>query len=144
MRLLFVLTIGYLLVSTLVASSQDKGTSLPQTGYVGKWTNATREGPKTFTRFVVSKKDDDWWIEAWLNLGGGNEATMGKVSLSLLGDNVQAKSLSYGFATWKGEPTVHLTLRLEKDQVVAETFTIYKDKSSGASNFRRQEKFKKK
>jgi hypothetical protein len=37
-----------------------------------------------------------------------------------------------------------MTLRLEKDEVVVETFTILKDKSSGGSNFRTPEKFKKK
>jgi hypothetical protein len=145
MRLAFLSAIGCLLASTFVASAQDKKAPLPQEALVGEWANGTKEGPGVFTRFVVFQKGDAWSIEAWFNAGGDKEVPMGKVTLSLLGDNVQAKSLPYGFATWDDKTqTIHMTLRLEKDEVVAETFTILKDKSSGGSNFRTQEKFKKK
>jgi hypothetical protein len=142
MRLVFASTVGCLLVGTLVASSQDKATPLPQAGYPGEWINVNKKGA-LFTRLIVSHKDDAWWIEAWLNPDSGKEASFGKVRLSLLGDNFGAKALPYGFATWDDkESTTHMTLRLDKGELVAEVFSIVKAK--GGSNVRAQEKFKKK
>jgi len=147
MRFAFLSALGCLLVSTAVGSSQDRADPLPQEALVGEWVNATKEGPRVFTRFVVSKKGDARSIEAWFNAGGDKEVPMGKVPLSLLGDNAQAKSLPYGFATWDDKTstqTIHMTLRLENGEVVAETFTIVKDKEKSGSNSHTQEKFKKK
>jgi hypothetical protein len=143
MRLVFASIVGWLLVCTVVASSQDKATPLPQEGYPGEWINVTKKGA-FFTRFIVSHKEDAWWIEAWFNADDGKEAPFGgKVRLSLLGDNFGAKALPYGFATWDGkESTTHMTLRLDKGELVAEMFDIVKAK--GGSNLRLQEKFKKK
>jgi hypothetical protein len=145
MKLAFLSAIGCLLASTFVASAQDKKAPLPQEALVGEWANVTKEGGRVFTRFAVSKKGDAWSIEAWFNNGPvKKEVPLGKVTLSLLGDNLRAKSLPYGFATWNGQnQTFHMTLRLEKDEVVAEIFWIFKDKSIG-SNIRSQEKYKKK
>src|SRR5690242_6021090 len=102
MRLVFVSTVGCLLVSTLVASSQDKATPLPQAGYPGEWINVKKG--VLFTRFIVSHKDDGCWIDAWFNADEGKEAPFGKVRLSLLGDYFGAKALPYGFATWDHKP----------------------------------------
>ena len=79
-----------------------------------------------------------------LGAGGGGEIPWKKVSLSLLGDNVGAKSLPYGFATWEfGFAVTHLTVRVEREELILESLTIFKD-NSGRSNYRTVEKFKKK
>jgi hypothetical protein len=142
MRKVFASSVGCLLVCTLAASSQDKAKPLPQAGYPGKWVNVNEKGA-LFARCIVSHKDDAWWIEAWRNPDSGEEASFGKVRLSLLGDDFGAKALPYGFATWEGkESTTHMTLRLDKGELVAEVFSIVKAK--GGSNVRFREKFKKK
>ena len=142
MRLVFASTVGCLLVATLVASSQDKATQLPQAGYPGEWINVNEKGA-LFARFILSHKDDAWWIEAWRNPDSGDKASFGKVRLSLLGNNFGAKALPYGFATWDDkESTTHMTLRLDKGELVVEVFSIVKAK--GGSNVRFQEQFKKK
>jgi hypothetical protein len=120
--------------------------------FVGEWVGDNKEGiGLLLTRFVVSKKDNDWSIKAWQNTGAGREQEMGKVKLSLLRDGYTAltKSRPYGFATWnfkgkdgKGGMTIHLTLRSEKEKLVVETFMIVPDIET--QNIRALEKFKKK
>ena len=140
MKLVFASSVGCLLVCALVASSQEKATPLPQAGYSGEWIVNEKNAP--FARIIVSHKDDDWWIEAWFNPDSG-KGSLGKVRLSLLGDNFGAKALPYGFATWDGkESTTHMTLRLDKGELVAEIFDIVKAKDG--SNVRFKETFKKK
>jgi hypothetical protein len=140
MRLAFASIVGCLLVSTNVASSQDKATPLPQAGYPGEWTSVTKKGA-FFSRLIVSHKDDDWWIAAWVD--PDQEASWGKVRLSLLGANVGDKALPYGFATWDNKiSTTHLIVRLDNGELVAELFDLAKTK--GGSNLHLQQKFKKK
>jgi hypothetical protein len=141
MRLAFLSAIGCLLASTFVTSAQEKKAPLPQEALVGEWANVSKEVGKIFPGFVISQKGDVWSIEA----SGKGIIPEGKVTLSLLRDNPgEFKSLPNGFATWSGDNfTLHMTLRLEKDEVVAETFMIHKDKSLGP-NDRTKGKFKKK
>ena len=52
-------------------------------------------------------------------------------------------SLKYGFASWDHKfADTHLTLRLEKGELVVESYTVFKDKS-GRSNYRSKATFKK-
>jgi hypothetical protein len=155
MRQAFVLAIVWLLLSTCSASPQGKAAPLPQEKFVGEWIGDNKEGiGLLLTRFVVSKKDNDWSIKAWQNLGGGpkvKESALPKVKLSLLRDGYAdlTKSRPYGIATWnfkgkggKGGMTIHLTLRSEKDKLVVETFMIVPDIET--QNIRTLETFKKK
>jgi len=148
-----VLAIGWLLASICSASPQDKAAPLPQESFVGEWVGDNKDGVgQIFTRFVVSNKDNDWSIKPWFNNGGGpgapgSEAPLEKVTLSLLGDGGSSKSRPYGFATWElnqGGRTIHLTLRSEKEKLVVETFSIFKDKLREFPNIRTLEKYKKK
>jgi hypothetical protein len=155
MRHAFVLAIVWLLVGTCSASPQDKAAPLPQDSFLGEWVGDNKEGiGLLLTRFVVSNKDKDWSIKAWVNLGGGPkvmEAELPKVKLSLLRDGYAAltESRPYGVATWdfkgeggKGGWTIHLMLRSEKEKLVVETFMI--DPGIETRNIRTLEKFKKK
>jgi hypothetical protein len=152
MRYELVLAIGWLLVSISSAAPQDKPAPLPQESFVGEWVGDNKDGVGlVFTRFVVSKKDNDWSIKAWFNNGGGigvpgSEAPLPKVTLSLLGDPGMSKARPYGLATWelKGGKTIHMTLRSEKDKLVVETFQIHKDKLVELPNIRSLDKYKKK
>ncbi len=110
--------------------------------FEGKWVNVD-DMTRGLTRLEISKKDKAWAIQAW----GATmpvESDIGKVTLHVLGDSVGDKKMKYGFASWdKKFADTHLTLRLEQDELVVETFTVFKDES-GRSNYRKVEKFKKK
>jgi hypothetical protein len=126
-------------------AGQDKQKGLPQEKFLGQWVNAN---PKTegLKRLAITKQDGTWSIAAWGAAGeeGTAEIPWKKVTLDLLGSSVADTSRPYGFATWKFDfATVHVALRFEKGQLVAEEYTIFTDKS-GRSNFRVVEKFKKK
>jgi hypothetical protein len=158
MRHEFVLAIAWLLVSSCSASPQDKAAPLAQDSFVGEWVGDNKDGVgRVFTRFVVSKKDNDWSIKAWFNNGLGSEGELKTVTLSLLADDRSlladdrsSKFRQYGFATWelplkgekKGGITVHVILRSEKEKLVVETITIFTN--TPGVNGRDLEKFKKK
>lgn len=64
-------------------------------------------------------------------------------TLHLLADSVGDSEMKYGLASWDlGYCDVHLMLRLEGDELIAEDFTVFRD-GSGRSNFRTLYKFKK-
>jgi hypothetical protein len=106
---------------------------------VGEWANAA-SGLKL--KITLDAKGSS--IEAW---AAGSDGTTGipwgKTHLDRLGDNVAATNLPYGFATWDhGFKSTHLTARLAEDQLVVETFSVFKD-GSGRSNYRTVEKLSK-
>jgi hypothetical protein len=125
-------------------AGHEKAAPSPQERIVGMWVN-TNKDTRGLKRLAVARRDDTWSIEAWGSGGGGTmEIPWGKTSLALLGDSVASRDLPYGFAVWDpGFAVYHLTLRMDKDELVVETFVIFKDKS-GRSNYRSVERFKKK
>ena len=124
-------------------ADEDKATAPPQERLVGGWVNIDKD-TRGLKRLAVAKKDDTWSIAAWGSSGGGKgESPWGETGLALLGDSVASKYLPYGFATWTpGFAVVHLTLRLEKDELVVETFMLFKD-NSGRSDYRSVYRFRK-
>ena len=151
MRYEFVLAVAWLLTSICSASPQDKAAPLPQEKFAGEWVGDNKDGVgRVFTRFVVSKKDNDWSIKGWYNNGAGSEGEMKAVTLSLLADpdDRSSKSRPYAFATWelkgekKGGMTIHVILRSAKEKLDVETITIFTD--TPGVNGRDLEKFKKK
>jgi hypothetical protein len=141
MRLGIVVTAQWLFFGFCSIAGQEKAASSPQERLVGGWVN-TDKNTGGLKRLAVAKKGNSWSIEAW-GSGGGAEIPWGKTSLALLGDRVGAANLPYGFATWDPRfAVIHLTLRMEKDELVVQTFTIFKD-NSRRSNYRSVERFKK-
>ncbi len=66
MKFTFVLAIVCLLADICSAAPQDKTAPLPQETYVGEWVGDNKDGVgRVFTRFIVSKKDNDWSVKAW-------------------------------------------------------------------------------
>jgi uncharacterized protein (TIGR02996 family) len=64
-------------------------------------------------------------------------------TLHLSADTISDTEMKYGIAFWDcGFKETHLTLRLERDELIAEGFHVFKD-DSGRSNYRTQYKFKK-
>jgi formylglycine-generating enzyme required for sulfatase activity len=117
---------------------------LSQESFAGEWVNANKD-TGTLKRLAISKKGDAWSIEAW-GAGGGDapEIPWKQVGLSFRVDDVGAKSLPYGFATWDfGFKVTELNLRSENEELIVEDFSVFKDKS-GRPNYRVVEKFKKK
>ena len=109
--------------------------------FVGKWVN-TDDKTGGLTRLEISKKDKGWAIQAW-GAGGGGEIDQGNVTLHLLGDTAGDTEMKYGIASWDHKfKETHLTLRLEKGELVVEDFNVFKD-DSGRSNYRMTYKFKK-
>jgi hypothetical protein len=138
--------LGCCLLGTDPATGQDKPAPLAQDRFLGEWVNADKD-TRGLKRLEITRKDDAWQIETWPSLGGGGEGALGKVKLSLLGEGARAKELPYGFAT-VGESKLgvhHLTLKIEKDELVVEAFRIFSDDGArGRSNYRKVERFKKK
>lgn len=127
--------IALCLVSSLAAAGDD---------FAGKWIN-TDEKTSGLTRIEIDVQDGKWTIAAWGAGGGGaGEIDQGKVTLHRLGDSVNDQEKKYGFASWDHEfADTTLTLRLEKGELVVESFTVFKD-NSGRSNYKSVFKFKRK
>lgn len=143
MRNTATLAVVTLLCGSLSVLSQDKPKELAQDRLPGQWTNID-EKTGGVKRVVLSKDTDgEWAIEAFGSGGGGQlEIPWGKVDLHLLGSNIGAKSLDYGFASWdKDFAITHTVLHVENNRLVVEMFTIFKD-DSGRSNYRSREVFK--
>jgi hypothetical protein len=123
---------------------------LPQDLLLGEWVNVD-DVVFTAKRLVVSKGDNAWSVEAFVGTimivdGVAKEAevSLAKTKLSLAGDSPDAKALPFGFTTRDLKRSVqYSTLRIEKEQLIVETFTIFSDQA-GKSNYRTVEKFKKK
>lgn len=127
--------LGPALLTQKFEPTRSEVVARPQEHLLGTWTTMDEPG-RTFKRLFITQHGDAWTIEGW-GVGGGNapEIAWGPTSLTLLGDNVGAADLPYGFATWDfGFKVTHLTLRLAKDELVTEEFDIFKD-NSGRSNY---------
>ena len=109
--------------------------------FAGKWVN-TDEKTGGLTRLEITKRDKSWTVQAWA-AGGGGEFDHGKVTLHVLGDSTGDTEMKYGIASWDHKfKDTHLTLRLEKGELVVEAFNVFKD-GSGRSNYRSVYRFKK-
>ena len=131
-RVFFLSVLALFLGSSLAVADED---------FTGKWGNVD-DKTGGLTRLEISTKGKPWTIQAWGAAGGG-EIDQGKVTLHLLGDTVGDTKMKYGIASWDHKfKETHLTLRLEKGELVVEDFNVFKD-DSGRSNYRLQYKFKK-
>jgi hypothetical protein len=147
MRSLVALSAAWLLMVAPPVRAQEK--ALPQDRFVGEWVNV-EDVVLTAKRLAISRTDNAWSIEAFAptvmvvdGIAKEAEVSLGKTRLSLAGDSPDAKALPYGFTTRDLKVSVqYITLRIEKDQLVVETFTIFSDKA-GKSSYRTVEKFKK-
>ena len=120
----------------------EHATSPDREGIAGEWVNRDN-GTRGLKRLMVTSDGSKWSINAW-GSGGGGEIPWGETKLALLGKNVAARELPYGFATWSpGFADTYLILRLEKEALEAEVLTIFKD-DSGRSNYRSVESFRRK
>jgi hypothetical protein len=150
MRFFLVLATSLILAGFHPALGQEKAAPLPQERFLGEWVNVN-EVVFTAKRLVVSKSDDTWSVEAFVPTimivnGTAKEAevSLGKVNLNLAGASPDAKALPFGFTTRDLKISVqHSTMRIEKEELVLEAFTIF-NKKAGKSNYRTVEKFKKK
>jgi len=122
------------LESSTVENSAIGRASAVNISFAGDWVNVEERGP---TRISIREiKGNQWSIRAW----GSCEPTdcdWGSTPLHLIGRNVGAKNLPYGFAIWNhGFKDRFMTLHVENDQLVVVDYNIYND-SSGRSNYRR-------
>jgi hypothetical protein len=150
MRSFLTLATALALSSVCPALGQDKAAHLPQDRLLGEWINAS-DVVFTAKRLVVSKSDSAWSVEAFVptitvvdGVAKAADLSMGKIKLNLAGSSPDAKALPFGFATRDLKVSVqHSIMRIEKDELLVETFTIFSDKAK-MSNYRTVEKFKKK
>lgn len=141
-RFAVTLALGLLCLQVSATWPRDNDATAPQESLVGEWLNVIKE-PRVIKRLIISQKRDEWFIEVW-SLANGQEVSWKKVKLSLLGDDVEATSLPYGFASWDlGFSDTHRTLRQEENELIVESFSIFKDRSR-RSNDRTLQKFRKK
>ena len=144
------LTAGLVLAGLTAASRHDKSAQLPQERFLGEWVNGS-DVVYTAKRLVVSKSNNTWSVEAFVptimivnGVMKPGEVSLGKTKLNLAGDSPDAKDLPFGFTTRDFKVTMqHSTLRIENEQLIVETFTIFNEKIA-KSNYRTVEKFKKK
>jgi len=119
--------------------ARDKGAPLAQEELVGDWVNV--EKGAVLRHLSISAKGENWSVEAWC-ASDDRDKPGKKVGLALFGAERGAKSRPYGFATLEFDlATDHLTLRIEKGELVVETFTIYKLQPD--QNYRAVARFKK-
>jgi hypothetical protein len=131
-RVLSLAVISLVVGSSAVSAGDD---------FAGKWV-AADDKSGGFTHVEINKKDKTWTVQAW-GAGGGGEIDQGKVTLFLLGDSAGDTEMKYGIASWDHKfKETHLTLRLEKGKLVAETYDVFKD-NSGRSNYRSKGTLKK-
>jgi hypothetical protein len=150
MRVPLVVATGVLLSVFGPAWGQEKSPPLPQERFVGDWVNVS-DTVFTAKRLAISKADKSWSVEAFVPTitimdGAAKQAdlSLGKTALRLAGDSPDAKALPYGFLRRDLKVSVqYSTLRLEKDELIVETFTIFPS-NARQSNYRSLEKFKKK
>jgi hypothetical protein len=138
--------------------------------FAGTWSNVD-EKSSGITRIDVATVGKTWKIRAWGAVDGG-EKGQGETTLSLLGDYVycarcvqsptpatvellkrlpgempkaasRVPDMNYGFAHWDFKfMDSYLTLRREKDNLIAEEFNIFKDDSE-RTNYRVRYLFRK-
>jgi hypothetical protein len=125
----------FAIATALFAQSDAK----KETSFVGKWVAAKKDGG--ITRLEITGKGNKLKIQAWGKCHP-KDCDWGAVPLNLLGETVSAQELPYGFATWDLKFKVaHMTLRLERNDLVVERYDIYTD-DSGRSNYRAASRFK--
>ena len=115
--------------------SQPVATHAPQT-LEGDWGSGR---VMRLTRTNDGRSCSIEWIPGFAN---DSEKGFKPTRFDLLGDNVGASELPYGFAMWDhGFKLEYFTARLENDELVLESYSIFKD-GSGRSNYRQVGKMK--
>jgi hypothetical protein len=109
--------------------------------FAGDWVNIASTNPGITRVSIHQSNEGKWSIRAW-GACHPTDCDWGSTSLHLLGDTVAARKFPYGFATWDhGFTDVYFTLRIENDELVIESYDIFKD-NSGRSNYRRVDRFR--
>jgi len=151
MRLPRLAATSVLLTFFCPAWAQEKSAPLPQERFVGNWVNVNDDEVFTAKRLVISRAENTWFLEAFvatITIVDGavkeRELSLGKTAFRLAGDSPDDKALPYGFLARDLKISMqYSTLRMEKDELVVETFTIF-GPNAKQSNYRSLEKFKKK
>ena len=136
--LIFKHTVLYVMI-TLIATTTvfglSKNNEALQNKFPGKWFNVDPETP-TITTIIVKKKNDSWTIQAWGKCHP-KDCDWGAVPLNMIGDSTTDKTFDCAFAEWKFDfKTTYLTMRMQGDQLVVETISVFKD-NSNRSNYRK-------
>jgi hypothetical protein len=150
MRLPLLVGASVMLVILCPGWAQEKSSPLPQERFIGDWVNVDDE-VLTAKRLVISKADNTWTVEAYVPsiviVDGAikeQELSLGMTTLRLAGDSPDEKAMPYGFLTRDLKISMqYSSLRIEKDELIVETFTIF-GPNVKQSNYRTLEKFKKK
>lgn len=124
---------------TRLESSTEK-TSTIDVPFAGDWVTTANSNPGITRLSINQNNEGQWSIRAW-GACHPTDCDWGTTSIHLLGESVSDNSFPYGFASWDhGFKSAHFTLRIEKDELVVESYDIFKD-NSGRTNYRRLERF---
>jgi hypothetical protein len=104
----------------------------PAAEMLGNWSNVDTQS-RGLTRLEIVQAGDKLQQRGWGKCHP-HDCEWGATKLELLGDSIEAKQLSYGFATWDhGFSVVHLTLHWQGKELIAQTHTIFRDQSKRAN-----------
>jgi hypothetical protein len=119
-------TIFTITASMLMAKSSNP--SSEQQVFLGDWINVDANG--TPLKLKINIDGDTWKIQGWGKCHPA-DCDWGTVPFSLVGSSVEDKSFNYGFAHWNpGFKDRYMVLRHDGKQLIAETISIFKDKSN--------------
>ncbi len=122
-----------------MASAGAYGADLGR-AFLGEWTNVDKENGGV-TRLSIKSSDDGATLQAWGKCSP-EDCDWGVTELHLLGDSVSDREQKYGFASWDHRfKLAHMTLRMEKNVLVADLYDIFTD-DSGRANYRSIHKFR--
>lgn len=135
-----VICIACLLITLPHAQAQIKNSAGGRERMLGEWKNPDKD-TRGITRLKIELDGETLKVSGWGKCDP-TDCAWGSVTLAALGENVDDKQASYGFATWDHKhATTHLTLKFENQSVLAQTYTIFKDGSNRA-NYRTQYRLK--
>ena len=101
---------------------------------VGEWVNVDPQ-TRGVTGMLISLDESGLGIQAWGRCHP-RDCEWGRVELRRVGTSVEDTSFDRGFAVWDpGFAVTYVTLWVKDDRLIAETITIFKDRSR-RSNYR--------
>lgn len=127
MRYLATTFFGLLIVGFLAVNAWSQDDNLS-----GEWVSVS---PRTrgLTKVIITPERDAYSVEAWGKCHP-QDCDWGRTNLTVLGNSVEDRSFTRGFAVWEpGFASKYLLFSLDRRMLRVEVVTIFRDRSRRAS-----------